>query len=65
MIIGEQYWEYFCSQDKIVHPIAMRVSPESHHHERSRAYSGKSRPLRGQPTYIGKAQVRATSSGVI
>ncbi|XP_022292849.1 ralBP1-associated Eps domain-containing protein 1-like isoform X2 [Crassostrea virginica] len=25
--------------DKIVHPIAMRVSPESHHHERSRAYS--------------------------
>lgn len=25
--------------DKIIHPIAMRVSPESHQHERGRAYS--------------------------
>lgn len=30
--------------DKIIHPIAMRVSPESHQHERGRAYSGKEVP---------------------
>nr|XP_022293377.1 ralBP1-associated Eps domain-containing protein 1-like isoform X1 [Crassostrea virginica] len=34
--------------DKIVHPIAMRVSPESHHHERSRAYSGEEEPVSPQ-----------------
>lgn len=30
--------------DKIVHPIAMRVSPEIHQHERGRAFSGKEVP---------------------